>query len=51
MLKQATLIITPYLTYLSFLINYSFLYNLKVLEKPELSMHGSMGHQNTLLVS
>ena len=53
--KQKTLIFTHYVTYLSFQllrnhrilqhINYSFLY-LKVLVKPELSMHVPMGHQN-----
>ena len=53
--KYATLIITNYITYLSFQLlrnhqilqhkNYSFLY-LKVTVKPELSMHGPMGHQN-----
>ena len=32
------------------LFNYSFLY-LKVLVKPELSMHGPMGHQNISFVS
>ena len=54
------MIITHYITYLSFQllcnlrilqhINYSFLY-LKVLVKPELSMHDPMGHQNISFVS
>ena len=52
------MIITHYITYLSFHllhnhrilqhINYSFLF-LKVLVKPELSMHVPMGHQNMKL--
>ena len=55
MIKQATLIITHYITYLSFQLlrnhrilqhkDYSFLYK-KILLKPELSVHGPMGHQN-----
>ena len=40
--KYATLIITQYITHLSF--------HLKVLVKPELSMHGPMGHQNISFV-
>ena len=58
--KWTTLIITHYMTYLSFHllrnhrilqhINYSFLY-FKVLEKPEPTMHGPMGHQNISFVS
>ena len=57
--KYKTLIFTHYITYLSFQllhnhqilqhINYSFLY-LKVLVKPELSMHVPMGHQNISIV-
>ena len=61
--KLTTLIITHYITYLSFQllrnhqihqhINYSFSY-LKVLVKPELSKHGPIspvGHQNISVVS
>ena len=53
--KQATLINAHYIKYLSFqlLPNHGnpSTYKLLVLVKPELSMHGPMGHQNISFVS